>query len=44
MDGYSEADEYGNSKIWKNRQISSQKGEMFIEYEAKVSSRVSGVK
>ena len=38
MDGYSEAGQYGNSKIW--RQIRS--GEVFIKYEARVSSRVSG--
>jgi len=43
MDGYSEADEYGNSKIW--RQVRSSlvgKSEVFIKYEADVSSRVSG--
>ena len=38
MDGYSEAGQYGNSKIW--RQMRS--GEVFIKYEARVSSRVSG--
>ena len=42
MDGYSEADEYGNSKIWRQMR-SGQKGEVFVKYEAEVSSRVSGV-
>ena len=41
MDGYSEAGEYGNSKIWRQMR-SGQKSEVFIKYEAKVSSRVSG--
>ena len=41
MDGYSEADEYGNSKIWRQMR-SGQESEVFIKYEAKVSSRVSG--
>ena len=38
MDGYSEAGEYGNSKIW--RQMRS--GQICVKYEAEVSSRVSG--
>ena len=42
MDGYSEADEYGNSNIWRQMR-SGQKGEVFVKYEAEVSSRVSGV-
>ena len=41
MDVYSEAGEYGNSKIWRQMR-SVQKIEVFIKYEAKVSSRVSG--
>jgi len=41
MDGYSEADEYGNSTIWR-QMISGQKGEVFVKYEAEVSSRVGG--
>ena len=41
MDGYSEADGYGNSKI--SRQMrSGPKSEVFIKYEAEVSSRVGG--
>ena len=39
MDGYSEADGYSNSKIWRQMR-SGQKSEVFIEYEAEVSSRV----
>ena len=42
MDGYSEAGGYGNSKIWRKMSRSGQKSEVFIEYEAEVSSRVSG--
>ena len=42
MDGYNEADEYGNSKIWTDEIV--RKNEVFIEYGAEVSSRVSGVK
>ena len=41
MDGCSEADEYGNSKIWRQMR-SGQQSEVFIKYEAEVSSRVSG--
>jgi len=41
MDGYSEADEYGNSKIWRQMR-SGQKSEVFIKYEADISSTVSG--
>ena len=41
MDGYSEAGEYGNSKSWREIR-SGQKSEVFIKYEAKVSSRVTG--
>ena len=43
IDGYSEADGYGNSKIWIHIYI-VRKGAVFIECEAKVTSRVSGVK
>jgi len=39
MDGYSEADGYGNSKIWRQMR-SGQKSEVFIKYETKVTSRV----
>jgi len=44
MDGYIEADEYGNSKI-RSQMISCQKelGVHFIEYEADVSNRLIGV-
>ena len=41
MDGYSEADGYGNSKIWRQMR-SGRKSEVFIKYEAEVSSRVCG--
>ena len=41
MDGYSEADGYGNSKIWRQMR-SGRKSEVFIKYEAEVSSRVGG--
>ena len=41
MDGYSEADGHGNSKIWTQMK-SGRKSEVFIKYEAKVSSRVGG--
>ena len=41
MDGYSEADGYGNSKIWRQMR-SCRKSEVFIKYEAEVSSRVGG--
>jgi len=41
MDGYSEADKYGNSKIWRQMR-SGQKREVFIKYEADISSTVSG--
>ena len=41
-DGYSEANEYGNSKIWRRMQSGQKKSEVFIEYEAEVLSRVSG--
>ena len=41
MDGYSEADGYGNSKIWRQMR-SGGKSEVFIKYEAEVSSRVGG--
>ena len=42
MDGYNEAGEYGNSKIWRQmRSDLVRKSEVFIKYEAKVSSRVS---
>jgi len=40
---YSEAGEYRNSKIWRHMR-SGQKSEVFIEYEAEVSSRVGDVK
>ena len=43
MDGYSEAAGYGNSKTWRQMR-SGQKSEVFIKYEAEVSSRVSGGK
>jgi len=36
MDGYSEADGYGNSKIWRQMR-SCGKSEVFIKYEAEVS-------
>jgi len=42
MDGYSKADEYGNSKIWRQMRC-GEKSEVFIKYEAEVSSRVGGV-
>ena len=41
MDGYSEADGYGASKIWRQMR-SGRKSEVFIKYEAEVSSRVGG--
>ena len=41
MDGYSEANKYGNSKIWRQMR-SGQKSEVFFKYEAEVSSRVGG--
>ena len=41
MDGYSEAGEHGNSKIWRQMRSGLKRG-VFIKYEAKVSSRVSG--
>ena len=41
MDGYSEADGYGNSKIWRQMNLVG-KSEVFIKYEAEVSSRVGG--
>jgi len=44
MDGYSEADGYGNSKIWRQMRSGEQKLGVFIKYEAEVSSRVSGGK
>jgi len=34
MDGYSEPEEYGNSKIWRQKAV-------FIKYEAEIPSRVS---
>ena len=42
-DGYSEADKHGDSRIC-GQMRSRGKGEVFIEYEAKVLSRVSGIK
>ena len=42
MDRYSEAGEYGNSKIWRQMRSGQKKCEVFIKYEAKVSSRASG--
>ena len=39
MDGYSEADGYGNSKTCRQLR-SGQKSEVFTKYEAEVSSRV----
>jgi len=44
MDGYGEADGYGNSKIWRQMRSGEQKLGVFIKYEAGVSSRVSGGK
>ena len=41
MDGYSKADGYGNSKIWRQMDL-VRKSEVFIKYEAEVSSRVGG--
>ena len=41
MDEYSEADEYCNSTILKQMRC-DEKSEVFIKYEAEVSSRVSG--
>ena len=41
MDGYSEADGYANSKIWRQMR-SGRKSEVFIKCEAEVSSRVGG--
>jgi len=41
MDGYSEADGYGNSKIWRQMRTGG-KSEVFIKNEAEVSSRVGG--
>ena len=41
MDGYSEADAYGNSKIWRHMRT-GRKSEVFIKYEAEVSSRMGG--
>ena len=43
MDGYSKVDEYGNSRIWTEIR-SVQNKVRFIRCEAKVSSRVNGVK
>ena len=42
MDGCSEADGYGNSKIWRQMRTARKKSEVFIKYEAEVSSRVGG--
>ena len=42
MDGYSEAGEYGNSKIWRQVRSGQKKSEVFIKYEAEVLNRVSG--
>ena len=41
MDGYSEADGCGNSKIWRQMR-SGRKSEVFIKYEDEVSSRLGG--
>jgi len=35
-------DGYGNSRIWRQMRF-GRKGQVFIDYEAKVSSRVSGI-
>ena len=37
-----EAGEYGNSKIWRQMRSGQKKSEVFIKYEAEVSSRVGG--
>jgi len=44
MNGCGEADNNGNSKGFGDRLDLVRKGEMFIEYQAEVSSRLSGVK
>ena len=45
MDGYSEADGYGNkSKTWRHADEIWSESQVFIKYEAEVSSRVSGGK